>query len=122
MLSSNASIGGSACGVGADVLDEIDSLVVVLIELVHNRPSLDYDHLTFVSYHLGFQWCNDLDHCYLAIYGFLNDLQHKLVNLCVSIVPQFSAKRRYNTIRCHSVTSRRSPRVFICPAFYLLPR
>ena len=43
------------------VLDEIDSLVVVLIELVHNRPSLDYDHLTFVSYHLGFQWCTSVE-------------------------------------------------------------
>ena len=52
------------------VLDEIDSLVVVLIVQVYNRPSLDYDHLTFVSYHLGFQWCNDLGRCYLAICGF----------------------------------------------------
>ena len=52
------------------VLDEIDSLVVVLIVQVHNRPSLDCDHLTFVSYHPGFQWCNDLGRCYLVIYGF----------------------------------------------------
>ena len=42
------------------VLDEIDSLVVVLIVQVHNRPSLDCDHLTFVSYHLGFQWWNNV--------------------------------------------------------------
>ena len=59
------------------VLDEIDSLVVVLIVQVYNRPYLDCDHLTFVSYHLGFQWCNDLGRCYLAIYGFLSGLQHK---------------------------------------------
>ena len=42
------------------VLDEIDSLVVVLIVQVYNRPSLDYDHLTFVSYYLGFQWWNNV--------------------------------------------------------------
>ena len=28
------------------VLDEIDSLAVVLVVQVHNRPSLDCDHLT----------------------------------------------------------------------------
>ena len=52
------------------VLDEIDSLVVVLIVQVQSRPSLDCDHLTFVSYHLDFSGVTILAIVILPFAGF----------------------------------------------------
>ena len=85
------------------VPDEIDSLVVVLIVQVHNRPSLDCDHLNICKFiTLDFSGVTILAVVILPFTGFLNDLQHKLVNLCVSIAPLFPLNddiTRYGAIR-----------------------